>query len=156
MKKLLMAAVLLGLSTTLMANCGNNNGNGNGCSNNGGSTGPQGPQGSEGPQGLQGVKGLQGIQGVQGPDHIDPRMNEAKFGVDTAIRLYDSKRFQWQVYNIYSPSTHDKEDVFGDGRNLQFGARVVFKLGSSYEERRLDEQENKIKALEAALLASRR
>ncbi len=78
-------------------------------------------------------------------------MTETRLGLDTALRIFDGKYVQVQTYNIFSPSLHMSEDAFGDGRNLQFGMRVVFKLGSSYEERLLEKQARDIKALEAAL-----
>ncbi len=139
----LVGLLLLGLSMPLMANCGNDNGNGNGCS---GNTGPQGPAGLNG---TNGKDGLNGVQGVAGPDKLDPRMTEARFGIDTAVRLLDTKHFQVQAYNVYSPSMHDKEDVIGDGRNLQYGVRLVFKLGRSWEEELIDKQAKQLAALEA-------
>ncbi len=162
MKKLGIIFAMLSLSGRMTgfsyANCGNNNGNGNGCNgNDGGSIGPTGPQGPVGNNGTNGMdgkdgkNGAMGAVGTQGPNHIDPRMTEARLGLDTAIRLYDGKRFQWQVYNVYSPSLHTSEDVLGEGRNMQFGVRLVFKLGKSYEEAMLETQIKQIKALEAAL-----
>jgi len=139
------------------ANCGNDNGNGNGCSGDTGVQGPTGPQGLPGTNGINGTNGtdgktgLNGVQGVAGPSRIDPRMNEAKFGIDTAVRLYDGKRVQVQAYNVYSPSTHDREDVIGDGRNLQYGVRIVFKLGRSWEEELIDKQAKQLVALEAVV-----
>ncbi len=157
MKKLAIVTVLLSLASLAYANCGNDNGNGQGCSGNGDTVGPQGPQGpagnngSNGTNGTNGTNGKDGKTGPQGPNHIDPRMTEARLGIDTAIRLYDGKRVQLQAYNVWSPSLHDKEDALGDGRNLQFGIRFVFKLGKSYEEEVLEAQAKQIKALEAAL-----
>ncbi len=152
MNKLMVA---LFLSSALVgpafANCGNGpNDGGNGC-NNDGPAGPQGQPGVAGQNGADGKDGAVGATGVQGPNHTDPRMTEARFGCDTALRLYDGKRVQLQAYNIWSPSLHRSEDAVGDGRNLQFGVRFVFKLGSSYEERLLEAQNRKIAALEAAL-----
>lgn len=166
MKKMIAVSILLfAIPAMSLANCGNDNGNGNGCSGDG-TVGSQGPTGATGPQGSQGTPGVNGSNGTngtngangstgvagaagkngaQGPigsSAVDPRMTEARLGIDTAVRLYDSKRFQLQVYNIYSPSLHSSEDVVGDGRNLQFGVRMIFKLGTSYEER----QNNSLKA----------
>ncbi len=140
---ILAVSLFVGLS---QANCGNDNGNGNGCS---GNTGPQGLPGTNGTNGTNGVNGTNGLQGPQGPDHIDPRMTETRFGIDTAVRLLDTKHFQLQAYNVFSPSMHDREDVIGDGRNLQYGVRFVFKLGRSYEEEMIDKQAKQLAALEA-------
>ncbi len=154
MNKAIAMLLLLGLAMPVLANCGNGGDNGNGC-NGGGDGGPVGPQGQPGSNGTNGTNGVNGVDGkagatgAQGPSHIDPRMTEARFGIDTAVRLYDGKRIQLQAYNIYSPSMHTNEDVLGDGRNLQFGVRFVFKLGASYEEELLAKQEAKITALEA-------
>ena len=163
MKKLVIILSVVSLIPTykLWASC-NPDSNGGTC-NVGPEVGPQGPAGpqgspgtngnpgSNGQDGSNGTSGATGKQGPQGPGHIDPRMNEAKLGIDMAVRLYDGKRVQLQAYNIWSPSLHDKEDALGDGRNLMFGVRVVFKLGKSYEEEVLEKQANQIKALEAAL-----
>jgi len=136
--------LILGLTVPLWANCGNNNGNGNGCSGGGDSV-----------TNITNVTNVTNVSNVSNTTNnytkqsVDPRMTETRLGFDTALRLYDGKRVQLQVYNIYSPSLHDKEDVIGDGRNLQYGVRFVFKLGKSYEENLLEKQAAEIKALEA-------
>ncbi len=164
MKKLtLVTLAILGLSTLGYANCGNDNGNGNGCS---GNTGPQGPQGPQGPVGLNGTNGsngangsngtngangsngTSGVNGKDGRNGTDAQVDRsAKLALDAAIRLYDGKYVQVQAFNIYLPSRKNNQDVIGDGTNFMFGARVVFKLGRSYEERRIDELEKKLKLL---------
>lgn len=148
MKKLLIAAVLFGLATPVFANCGNGNGNGNGCSDNQGPQGPAGQDGLNGTNGTDGVNGTNGTNGKDGRNGTDAQVDRsAKLALDAAIRLYDGKYVQLQAFNIYTPSRKDKQDVIGDGQNFMFGARVVFKLGKSYEERRIDELEKKLKLL---------
>lgn len=148
MKKLIMLLAMMSLAGVASANCGNGNGNGNGC------TGPQGPQGPAGQDGLNGTNGTNGTNGVDGVNGKDGRDGtdaqvdrSAMLALDTAVRLYDGKYIQLQAFNIYQPSRKQSQDVIGDGRNFMFGARVVFKLGKSYEERRIDELEKKLKLL---------
>lgn len=143
----LLAVGLLSLSAPLLANCGNGPaGAGNGC-NGGGTTNVTNITNVT--NNTTNVTNTGTVNNLSSP--LDPRMTETRFGVDTALRIYDGKRVQLQAYNIFSPSMHDKEDLVGDGRNLQYGIRFVFKLGSSYEERLLEKQARGIKALEAAL-----
>ncbi len=146
MRKAMIAAVLLGLSMPVLANCGNGNGNGEGCENGGGSQGPQGPAGQNGSNGTNGTNGKDGKNGMT--PQVD---SSAKFALDTAVRLYDGKRVQVQAFNIYTPSRVNNQDTLGDGKNFMFGARVVLKLGPSYEEGLIERQQRDIKALEAAL-----
>src|SRR5712671_5611746 len=101
--------LILGLTVPLWANCGNNNGNGNGCSGGGDSV-----------TNITNVTNVTNVSNVSNTTNnytkqsVDPRMTETRLGFDTALRLYDGKRVQLQVYNIYSPSLHDKEDVIAD------------------------------------------
>ena len=148
-KLMTMAIVVLGTGAA-WANCGNGPvGAGNGC-NGGGNTTVTNVTNITNVNNVNNVTNT-GVVNNLTDNKIDPRMNEAKFGIDTALRLYDGKRVQLQAYNVWSPSMHSSEDVIGDGRNLQYGIRFVFKIGSSYEERLLAKQESQIKALEAML-----
>jgi len=150
MKKLMLAMLLTALSTPLWANCGNDNGNGNGCSGNEGPAGPAGQPGSNGLNGQDGAAGLNGSNGKDGA--VGPRASEpAKLVIDAAIRLYDGKRVQWQLFDMYSLNRQHSHDVLGSAHNFVFGTRVVLKLGSSYEERLAAAQDARIKALEAQI-----
>lgn len=161
MKRLLTLMVMMSLTGVVFANCGNDNGNGNGCS---GQQGPKGDKGDTGPAGLNGsdgkdgqsIKGDAGQNGENGAAGKDGRNGtdaqvdrSAKLVLDTAVRLYDGKYVQLQAFNVYQLSRKHSQDVIGDGNNFMFGARVVFKLGRSYEERRLDELEKKLRTLGA-------
>lgn len=158
MKKMTIALMLVSLTGIAYANCGNGNGNGNGCSGDTGPAGPQGPQGnpgtngsngangSNGSNGSNGVNGSDGVNGATGSkgdtgDKGEAASTSAQLVVDTAVRLYDGKYAQFQVFNIYGLDTTRHHDVVGDGKNVMFGARVVFKLGKSYEERRIEKLE---------------
>jgi hypothetical protein len=158
MKKLvIMIALVMSVGTLAKANCGNDKGVGNGCSNLGqpgqpgqpGGVGGQGGQGGVGQDGLNGATGPQGVAGKNGTDaQVD---NSAKLVVDTAVRLYDGKYVQLQAFNTYAFDRHDAHDVseeFHNSRNFMFGARIVLKLGKSYEERLLEKQDTQIKSLE--------
>lgn len=139
MKKLMLTALLMSLTGLSYANCGNGpNDNGNGCS------------GNEGPQGPAGLNGTNGKDGANGKDaQVNRHFSESNLVADTAVRLYDGKRVQWQAFNTYAFGRHHSDDVFGDGHNMQYGVRFVYKLGSSYEERRIAELEKMIKTLKA-------
>lgn len=146
MKKSILFLMLMGLTGMAYANCGNDNGNGNGCS---GDVGPQGPAGLKGTNGTNGVNGINGKNGVDGKNGTNAQIDDsAKLALDTAVRLYDGKRIQFQLFNIYQPSRKDKQDVLGDGKNFMFGARIIVKLGSSYEERQNEELKHQLEALE--------
>jgi hypothetical protein len=154
MNKLIIGMVLvLGVSVA-QANCGNDNGNGNGCSDIVGPQGPAGTNGTNGINGVDGVNGSNGTNGINGKDGTngkDLRAPGAALVIDAAVRLYDGKRIQVQAFNTYQLDRRPQHDVLGGGTNMMFGARVVFKLGSSYEERVLAAQEKRIKQLEALL-----
>lgn len=125
--------------------------------------GPQGPQGpagldgadgADGLNGTDGLNGLDGINGADGKDGLDGRNGkdaslrvESKLLLDTAIRLYDGKYLQVQAFNAFSIGRHRGYDLLRDGKNMFYGARVVFKLGSSYEERELQKLRKEIEAL---------
>jgi hypothetical protein len=103
----------------------------------------QGNDGADGAQGEQGIQGIQGQPGQQGTISRDKTVAV----VDTAIRLYDGKRIQFQAFNTYAIGRQHGQDVLKDGHNFMFGARIVYKLGASYEEKLLAEQNRKIEAL---------
>jgi hypothetical protein len=143
MKKLVTAVLLSALAMPLYANCGNDNGNGNGCS---GETGPQGPAGPTGPQGTpgtngnngtNGANGATGATGAQGPKGEAYSPRAAMLG-GIAIRLFDTKRVSLFAFDDYQFDPLPGHDLIGSGaHNNSYGARLVFKLGSSYEEREI-------------------
>src|SRR5260221_2923728 len=157
MRNYLLASVLVfGLSGFSFANCGNDNGNGNGCSDSNipGPTGPQGPAGLNGSNGQDGSNGTNGRNGLDGKNGKNGKDSSSAFHgtdltADIAVRLVDTKYIQVQAYDTYVFGTQEGQDVFGNGHNPTIGTRIVFKLGSSYEERLLEKQANQIKALEA-------
>ena len=112
---------------------------------------PQGVQGVQGQTGAQGVAGQEGKQGVagqngtNGTNGTDATVDDsAKLVGDVALRLYDGKRVQLQAFDTYGYSFQSNE-----GRNMMYGMRLVFKLGKSYEERKLEKMEKQIELLEA-------
>ena len=169
MKRLLVMVLLSSLVSLSYANCGNDNGNGEGCEGNTivGSQGPTGPIGPQGPSGSNGSNGQNGSNGSNGQDGKNGNngkdgkdgkngsapdgLNDTRLVADTALRLYDGKRVQWQVFNIYAFGSRPGQDVFGNGKNQSYGVRVIFKLGSSYEERELESLKAQVKLLTSAL-----
>lgn len=150
------------LTGSVYANCGNGNenGNGNGCQGGQGSVGPQGPQGNPGQNGSNGNDGANGSNGADGKDGNTGAKGDkgdtgasakvddgAKLVVDAAIRLYDGRWLQLQLFNMYGLDQREHHDVLGGGRNLVFGARLVFKPWKSHEERLLERQQRDIDAL---------
>lgn len=140
------------------ANCGNDNGNGNGCSGNTGNQGPTGPQGPQGPAGNNGTNGTNGVNGKDGTNGTNgvngatgatgatgadnngdiSRYRGTNLSLDVAVRLFDTKYVQGQVFDTYVVGSHPGDDVFAQGYNSQIGLRIVFKLGKSYEEREIE------------------
>src|SRR4029077_15050760 len=158
--------VLVALSLAVVSlhanatNEGNGGGNG-GPEDNGGVQGPAGPQGPQGLPGQPGTPGNNGINGQPGKDSIVPGAN-GKDGSnadtrtnywrgtdlvgDFALRLYDGKRVQVQIFDVYAFGSEPSQDVVGAGRNLMVGGRIVFKLGKSYEESELEKLKKEIAA----------
>ena len=117
-----------------------------------GLNGSNGTNGTDGVNGTNGANGANGTNGTNGKDGVSPKVdNSAKLVVDAAVRLYDGKRVQLQLFDTYALDRQQGHDVLGDGRNMMFGTRIVFKLGSSYEERELAKQSAEISALRAQL-----
>ena len=127
-------------------------GNCNGQTNQGpkgdtGDTGPQGPQGDKGDDGLAGADGKDGKDGVNGQrgrDGVDSRRLAMPVVGEIAARLYDHRYFQLQGFYGYD---------FRNQVNHVAGARILLKIGTSWEERRLDLLQRRIRQLE--LLANK-
>ena len=141
MLSLIIIPLLTGMG---YANCGNDNGNGNGCSGDTGPQGPAGPQGNSGVNGTNGTNGNNGTPGTAGTNGVNGKDgatdHAALLVLDTAVRLYDGKYVQWQLFNVYSLNRHNAHDIgeeIQNSRNFMFGTRIVLKLGSSYEEREI-------------------
>lgn len=154
MERLIRTGLILLLAVPLWANCGNDNGNGNGCSGNGDTVGPVGPQGPSGNAGPQGNAGQNGKDGKDGLNAVDARPGAQLVG-ELAIRLIDTKRWQVQAFDSYHFDDSPGHDLVLDGSNAVYGMRLVLKLGSSHEERLIEAQDRKIAALEAALARER-
>jgi hypothetical protein len=128
------------------ANCGNDNGKGAGCGNGGGNdttvtNGTNGSNGMNGANGSNGTDGLNSAERFKGTDLVG----------DFAVRLFDAQYLQGQVYDKYVFGSTPGSDVFGAGHNNEIGARIVIKLGKSYEQRRIETLESKLKGLETQL-----
>jgi hypothetical protein len=158
---MLFAALLA--SSLSFADSSHDNGNGNddcvlgGNCSSGSTVGPQGPTGQNGINGQTGVNGKDGVDGKDGKDGKDATTSYhgADLNADIAVRLFDTRYVQGQVFTVYTFGQRQGQDVFGNGQNSSYGARIVIKLGSSYEERRLDAQQKEIDSLKAALLTSK-
>jgi hypothetical protein len=96
-----------------------------------GKKGDKGDKGDTGKTGKKGNKGERGLQGERG------RGLEDRYELIGELRLLDTRKTTWSVY-----AGRD----FNNDVNI-YGAKCVIKLGTSYEERRLDELEKKINAL---------
>ena len=154
MKRTMLAVLLLSIPMYLRADSTHTDGHGaDDVILGGGSVGPQGPQGKQGNDGLNGSNGLNGKDGATGEKGAtgdrgaDAKIDDsAKLVVDAAIRLVDTKHFQLQVFDTYALDRRESHDVLGGGRNMMFGARVVFKLGKSYEERLIEKLQAELRA----------
>ena len=159
--------IVLALHTWSHADDGDD-GNSNGYSKEQGIQGPAGPQGmqgAQGPQGAAGKNGTNGVNGVNGTNGLNgtngkdgkngsdanAQWKGTDLAADVAVRLFDTKYVQVQAYDTYVFGSEPSQDVLGAGHNQTIGTRVIFKIGKSYEERRLEAQEREIKALEAVL-----
>ena len=129
MKKGLLIATMLLMSTSLFA--GGHHGH----------RGPRGPQGPAGPQGPQGEAGLNGLNGTNGQD----ASTETKILLSSDVRIWDLKHASLYFFDNYN---------WFDRHNDSFGVRVSFKLGDSYEGRQIKELRDLYGSLFAAMQES--
>lgn len=83
----------------------------------------------------------------QNVSQLDDRVNNLerlKVMPEAAVRIYDSKYLSMEAFDDYDAT---------NGRNFAVGMKATLKIGKSYEERRIDEQDKKIRELE--ILVSR-
>ena len=128
---ILSMLVILSLSGYSFANCGNDNGNGQGCSG-GNQPGPQGPVGP---------------QGANGSDANTEQAMKGGLAGEFDVRVWDTKRTQLLAYDNYRFADGPNRDVVMDGRNGLYGFKFVLKLGSSYEETLIQKQARQIEEL---------
>lgn len=138
-----LCGVIIGAAIGLLcqrlahANCGNDNGNGNGCS------GQQGPAGPKGDTGAQGPVGAAGAIGPAGQSYDVSMSDRTDLILGAELRAYDSQYIQLKPFiDVVAQST-------AGGNVVSLGMRVQFKLGKSYEEKRLEQFERELRALEA-------
>jgi len=118
----------------------------NGAIGQAGVVGAQGSAGVAGKNGAAGVNGTNGKDGKNGQD-ATPSWHGTDIVGGVAVRLYDHKYFQVQAFDDYTFGSAKGQDVLGDGRNTTIGARVLFKLGRSYEEKLIDAQALELRQL---------
>lgn len=75
-------------------------------------------------------------------DNRISNLERLKVMPEAAIRFYDAKHVSLVAYDDYDAT---------NGRNFAVGVRVQLKLGKSYEEKRIDEQDKQISDLKALL-----
>jgi len=104
-----------------------------------GAKGDTGNTGASGPKGDKGNEGVAGKNGKDGKDadmsHVDDELhkaNQTKYLAEGILRLYDSKRFDISAFGNYD---------FRGRRGHEIGARITYKVGKSYEERRIERLE---------------
>lgn len=107
-----------------------------------GDTGSQGNSGATGSKGDEGIAGKDGQDGKDADnarlDDVEHRMNRTKILAEGVVRVYDAKKFQVNLFANY--------DFIGR-KSHEMGARIEYKLGKSYEERRIDQLERIIHQL---------
>ena len=91
-------------------------------------------------QALQNQINKVNAQAQDNTNRID-RLEQTKYLLEPVVRLYDSKYWQVQAFDSY--------DV-RHGMNAALGARVMFKLGKSYEEKLMSKTNPEIARLLAA------
>lgn len=150
MKKITLIVTFLFVSGLVYANCGNGGDNGNGCSGNSGSQGPQGPEGPAGKDGQNGVNGTNGTNGTNGNNGVNGAIGpqnpiKSMLIAGLEVRLFDTKRLSLFAFDDYQLDPQPSHDLFSGARNNSYGARLVIKLGSSYEEREIEKLRNELK-----------
>jgi hypothetical protein len=126
-----------------------------------GDRGEQGIQGEKGETGQDGKNGVDGQDGINGENGVDGKDGEKgdkgdkgnkgdrgykgetgkgledRYELMIEARILDTKRTTWSIYG-----GHD----FNNDINI-VGAKCTIKFGKSYEEKRLDELEEKLKVM---------
>jgi hypothetical protein len=94
---------------------------------------------------LKGGDGKDGLNGRDGKDadngkidDVEHRLNRTKIIAEGVLRLYDTKKFQINAFANY--------DVRGR-KGHEIGMRLEYKVGKSYEERRIERLEQIIEQL---------
>ena len=95
----------------------------------------KGEKGDNGEQGIRGEDGLQGTQGMTGNT-----LNNQHIG-SVGIRLWDCKRHLGMI-------SYGRD--FNNDYNI-FEAKIIIKLGTSYTDKTIAEQNKRIKVLEEKL-----
>lgn len=92
-----------------------------------GAAGINGTNGTNGTNGINGINGVNGAAGINGQDGKDAETHTKLIGgVD--VRLLDYQHIAIHAFDDYN---------LRDGHNDSIGARVVVKLGQSWEERQM-------------------
>lgn len=89
-----------------------------------------------GPAGEDGIDGRDGVNGSNGSD----AELETRFTAGVEARVFDHKHFSINIFDDYD---------LRDGFNERIGARVVFKIGSSYEGREIEKLQEQINYLKS-------
>lgn len=119
------------------SNCGNSNGNGNGCSN-GDTIGPPGLDGKDGKDGLNGTNGTNGIDGKDGLDGSNSTSANPSVSVGAEIVWFEKGR-------VSIGSGYDY-DIRNKGHSIN-AARVSIRVGKSSTDMELEELRRQIEML---------
>lgn len=95
-------------------------------------------QGEKGDIGKTGNKGKNGERGIQGEKGLQGKGLKDRYEIQGEIRISDTQRTSTAIYGIH--------DFNNDIQTV--GIKFTWKLGKSYEEKLLDELEQRIKELE--------
>lgn len=102
-----------------------------------GTVGPTGPQGPMGPAGPRGATGLQGKAGLDGENGRDGGA-ETAYVAGADVRVADTKHVALHLFDDYDVRARHNHAV---------GARLVFKVGESYEMGVIAAQESRVDGL---------
>ena len=114
--------------------------------------GPKGDKGDDGTNGTDGVgsPGVDGIDGQRGTDGISPsigtaegsiyHLNETKYLLQGTVRLFDSRKWGLNSF-IQFDARHS--------RGYALGLNATYKLGKSYEEKRIARLEERLSQLKS-------
>lgn len=138
MKKLLMAAMLVSLSSISYGACNPNN--------NGGTCNDPNATGSQGPAGIDGTNGTNGANGAVGP----AANTRAEMLAGLELRLFDTRYVSLFAFDNFGLDPVKSHSIIGGGaKNSSYGAKLVIKLGRDYTEAKIAALEKRIRSLEA-------
>jgi hypothetical protein len=76
---------------------------------------------------------------IQNHENRIKKLEQTQYNVEGVLRVLDTKRTTWELYDTYNTRNN---------KMIAIGARITIKLGKSYTDRKIEELEKRIQAIE--------